>query len=175
MSIKIKRVDLAKDGKSVKFGFSQSAASKDGGIVESDYKAVTVHKGAHEDFVAAFVKMAPHLLYATELAKVTVTSPDWFTNYEFLNDDRFEGISVTGIKIVDKDESKIRLIGEKVTSNGDVCSIISPIIDLHTDDPSRYVLQSVIADNFKLFLAEASQYWDKQKYAPNPQQELELK
>jgi len=174
-TIKFKRIDLANSGQAVKFGFLQSEATREGEVVEKNYKMVTVDKGPHDDFANTFIKMVPHLLYSMQLAKAKILRPEWFDEYKFLDDERFENVTVTGIDIIDKEDVlKIRLYGRKTTDNGDVCALNSPWIDLYDGGPERYILQAVLADNYRVLIQEADQYWNKQKYAPNPQQVLEL-
>lgn len=173
--IKFKRVELGKGGTSTKFSFLQSEATRAGEVVEKDYKPVTVNQGAHDDLKNTFVKMTPHLLFSLELAKAKILRPEWFNEYKFLDDERFDGINVFAVDIMEKEDVyKVRLYGTKTTSNGEVCSINSPWIDLFDGSPERYPLQTVISDNLEELLKEASLFWSNQKYAPTPQQSLEL-
>lgn len=172
---KFKKIEMTKDGQGMTFAFAQSAATKSGDVIDTDAKGFTVHKAPHEDFCNAFHSFIPHLLYSMGLQPVRETETGWYESLAFTDDERFDNITVTGVVLVGKEENKIKIVGRVTNDNGDVSSLVSPIIDLEHNGSGGYVLQTILADAFKAFLHEADEYWSKQKYAPNPQQELELK
>lgn len=172
------RIDLAKSGKAVIFGFDQSMVNRAGTPVRKQHKGVTVDQPPHEDLCNVFLKFVPHLLYSIGLAKIKITRPEFYLEYKFLDDDQFKNILVTGVIVhhgKGEDESlKIKLIGQCTNDNDEISALNSPWIDLYDDSSSRYELQSIAADNYKLLIEEADAYYNKDKYAPNPQQELEF-
>lgn len=170
MGLKIKRVDLKKDGKSVFIEFEQSAASRAGEVVDTANKQL-VYKAPHEDLTNRFLKMIPHLLYRCQLVQSLPTSEDWYDNYEFQQDDRFKGILVTGVIISGADRDMIKLIGRKTTDDKQVVPLNAPLIWLDEVGDKAYPLMSIFRANYEALLKEAEAYYNG-KYAAEAQVEL---
>lgn len=174
MGLKIQRVDLKKDGKGVTLKFEQSAVGRDGGgIVDSDNN-ITIHKKPHDDLANCFIKMVPHLMFLSELAKPEVLRPEWFDDFKFLDDERFVGVNVTGIIVSGKDRDILRIIGTKTTSKKEAVSIIAPQVWMEEEGEAKYVLADVLRTTFSKLMDEVDKFYVKGKYAPEDQLELEM-
>lgn len=113
-------------------------------------------KPAHRHLVDAMQKMAPHLLFQTQLIDHKVNIPadmepeEWFQGWHFDNDSRFEGVRVTKVETFGKDSVEgIRLFGEKVNENGDKCPLKTGVIYWDREDPTHYPLNHIVMTQFE--------------------------
>lgn len=164
MAKQIKRVDLLK-GDHVEILVSIQEVLK-GGTIESRLTKDTVQMPAHKDLTDAFLRLVPHLMFSCRFAKPEVFSRDWFDEWDFLDDPRFEGISVTGAMVVGKEVMDgVKLIGRNTHPNGDVVAFTSPVIWLDAVADNKYPLLSYLEDHITILFAEADQYYFRKKYA----------
>lgn len=167
----IKRVDLHK-GDSISMVVKSDTALK-GGVIESKEIAVKNRMPAHKHLIEAFIMMIPHLMFGCKLAKPSTFSEEWFADHIFLQDERFEGITVTGVVVVGNDEMEgVKIIGRKTHANGDVVSLITPIIYLEAEGEHKYPMLTYLSDHLNTLFSESDQYYNKKKYGVAVQAEM---
>lgn len=172
MAQKVRRADLVGENKVV-IVFNKSEALKDDGILETECKGMVYHKAPHTDLQNAFLAMIPHLMFGCQLAKPETFRQEYFDG-EFLDDERFEGITVTGILMVGKDYDSIKLIGRKTTTNGDVVALNSPIISLVDESDRKYPVLDILRLQVADLLKEVALF-QKGKYGAGTQVEMQMK
>lgn len=172
---KITRADLVKEDQvNIKFA---TAISKRGGdedhVIEKDHNE-KVFMRPHNDLLNAFSKFIPHLMFKIGLYEIDCFRPEWFDNFEYLDDPRFEGVHVTGVMFVGKDQEAIKIIGKKVNENGDSTSLVSPIIRLGEAFEDQYALGNLITTHVATWLKEVKNFVNG-KYATEYQLKMDLK
>lgn len=177
MAKQIKRVDLLKqDHVEILVKSTEVLKGAMGGTVEVKLTKDIVSVPAHKDLVDAFVRMIPHLMFGCRLAKPEVFSKDWFEDWVFLNDPRFEGISVTGVVVVGKEQMDgVKIIGRITHPNGDVVNLITPIIWFDVNSEFKYALLSYLEDHVMMLFEEADKYYFKKKYAVPTEETVDAK
>jgi hypothetical protein len=169
MAKTINRVDLLKDG-TVYVEF-EATSVLDGGRQMKDGDKKVRNVPAHDDLTNAFIKLIPHLMFGCHFYVPNhLNDEDWFEGHEYLDDERYEGISVTGVTMVGKDRQGVKLIGRKTTPHGDVVSINSPILYFSAESPKPYILHKLLKQHVDNLLAEGDAYL-KGKFAPHFVQE----
>lgn len=121
-------------------------------------------KPPHKDLSDAFVDLIPHLLFSSELFPIMTTNKDWYESREFLEEKIFTGITVHELQILNQEETKIKLIGSKTTTLGEVVPLQSVIIDMEADGPDKYLLITVLSEVVERVISEAGLYYSNQKY-----------
>lgn len=181
MAQRIKAVTFKNSGK-ILIELNRSAASRNSeGVVNKNEKVLSDLQ-PHGDLLRAAEKMMPHILIAMEFAKPTydVINKDfpidkkWFDNFDFADDPRFEGITLTGVIVVGKEAADgIYLLGTKETANGGISKLKTPLISLLKDaDGYNYPLQNILDAQFETFVTEVLEYQNELKFAPDPQGKL---
>jgi hypothetical protein len=170
-TVKINRIDLNKNGKSVTLTFGQTAVSKDG-TVDSDNK-VTIHRAPHDDLANAFLRMVPHVLWITQLRPERLVSEDFFNDFGFTNDADFNGINVTGVAISGKDDDFVQILATKTTSRLEVIAINTPKIWLGDESTKAYSHLNILSKHVDEARKEANKFY-KGKYKPELQETLPL-
>jgi len=181
MAQKIKRLELKPSGK-VFIELNKSNSSKNAtGVVNKNSKE-TSDLMPHGDLLRALEKLTPHLLIAMELADPTYTLIDkdypmdkkYFDSWEWKEDPRFEGLTVTGILVVGKEAvDGIYLLGTKETSLGGISKLKTPLISLVKEvESENYPLQLIIDAQIETLISEALEYHNELKFAPDPQGKL---
>jgi len=151
------------------------------GIVAKNIR-VTSDLQPHKDFRNALERMTPHLLIACGLAepeyglidKKFPIDQEWFDKWEWKDDPRFQGVTVTGVHVIGKDSPDgIKLLGTKETPQGGVTALKTPLISLLKNaDGWNYPLLDLIDVQFDTLLTEAQEYHTDLKHAPDPQLEM---
>lgn len=174
MSQRIKRADLVAEDKVVVEFFSKNTVKGvDDFIVERENKVGTAMK-PHKDLLNAFLKFIPHLMFKCQLADVDTFSDEFFDGHLFLQDERFAGITVTGIVMVGTELDTIKILGRKTTEHGEVIALNSPNIKLGDDFKELYPLVDRLRKDIEVFLKETTLFL-RGKYAEEYQIKLELK
>lgn len=171
MARKINRVDLG--AQNTVFADYESSNVIEGGNIVPDSNKKTRNVPAHEDLVNCFLTFIPHLMFSSELIIPNhLNDESWFKEQEFLQDEKYDGITVTGISFVGKhdennDTPGIKLIGRKTTGYGDVVSIVSPIIYFDPNHAKSYPLAKMLKEHVNKLKTELELYLFKNKYAPH--------
>ena len=103
----INSIELKKNGQEVVLNYEQLMTAQ-GTEPFKDKNKKNRGKKPSEDLVNTFVKMVPHLMYATQLFKVGPTSDDFF-EFGFLVQEEFKGINVTSVVVSGKDRDFVQL------------------------------------------------------------------
>ena len=184
MPTRILKADLRKD-KSVKVVFKQQEVGKEG--MDSMYNTQVDKKTdqvAHKDLQYAFARLAPHILFYTELIGPEIAIPadmepvDFFNKFNYEDDLRFKGLEVTGIETIGKNSiDGIRIKGTKENKFGDITPIKTTTIflDRSPDNSKRYELVVLLSAQLETLITELESYCFEAKAMPKHQEELELK
>lgn len=169
MARTINRVDLLPQN-GLFVDFDQSSVI-DGGAIVQDGDKKTRKVPVHDDLANCFLKLIPHLMFSCQFLNPNHTNDeDWFDGLTYLNEDRYKGISVTGVVFVGKDKDEpdgVKLIGRKTTTHGDAVSINSPIIYFDPQHAKSYPLSELLGSHVDNLKAEVIEYLFKKKYAPH--------
>jgi len=164
LKTKFNKVKLDKSGQAVVFGITQTSPLGSSDVLTSKAPALTMDKPPHKDLSDAFVDLIPHLLFSSELFPIMTTNKDWYESREFLEEKIFTGITVHELQILNQEETKIKLIGSKTTTLGEVVPLQSVIIDMEADGPDKYLLITVLSEVVERVISEAGLYYSNQKY-----------
>lgn len=175
MKTKFSKIKLHKSGQAVTFGITQTTPLGSSETVTSKAPALTIDKPPHKDFSDAFIDLVPHLLLSSEILPILVTNAPYYASREWLEEKVFQGITVHEVQISGSEENKVKLIGSKTTSLGEVVPLQSVIIDMEEDGPDKYLLITILSEVVQRVISEAGEYYNNQKYgAFVEQQELEF-
>lgn len=164
MKTKFNKVKLDKSGQAVVFGIIQTTPLNQADVVTSKAPALTIDKPPHKDLSDAFVDLIPHLLFSSELFPILTTDKSWYEDRKFLEEKIFTGITVHELQVLNQEETKIKLIGSKTTTLGEVVPLQSVIIDMEANGPEKYLLITVLSEVKERCISEAGLYYTQQKY-----------
>lgn len=123
MKTKFNKVRLDKGGKSVSFGVVQTTPLNEEDVLTSVAPKITLDKPAHQDLIDCFIELVPHMMFTNGLFRVQKVNEAYYNEHTFLDEAQFDGITVTELQIVGKEDNKIKLIGQKTNDVGDVTPI----------------------------------------------------
>jgi len=136
----------------------------------------------HRDLDYAYQKMVPHLMFSTQLIDKSVAIPadmepeNYFNDFFWEDDKRFDGIHITGIKTFGKHAVEgIYLYGYKMTEFDDVVELKSPLISLDRSPANTYPLHVLFGAQMETLLTEIELYIFEGKSVNDNQLSLELK
>lgn len=136
----------------------------------------------HRDLDYAMQKLVPHLMFSTQLIDKSVAIPadmepeNYFNDFFWEDDKRFEDIKITGIKTFGKHAVEgIYLYGHKVTEFDDIVELKSPLISLERDPNNNYPLNVLFGAQIETLLFEIDKYIFEGKSVSDNQMSLELK
>lgn len=165
----INSIELKKNGQEVVLNYEQLMTAQ-GTEPFKDKNKKNRGKKPSEDLINTFVKMVPHLMYATQLFKVGPTSDDFF-EFGFLVQEEFKGINVTSVVVSGKERDFVQLSGEKVTDKLEVVIFKTPPIWLEDVSEKAYPFINKLKDNLDDLMSEAEKYFNG-KYEAEAQQAL---
>lgn len=183
MSFKIKVIQLKKEATGL--GFAESYQPRDANQVANELTPIRwFDLPRHADFVRALDKMKPHLLIACEYQKPQDYNGNYFQKSHFDDffadsddeEDRFGGLDMTGIIILDKNASDgVILCGTKTTSYGEVVKIKTPSISLvKSPEGYNYPLLEILDTQVDTLLHEAEEYRARKKHGAGVQTAMSL-
>lgn len=167
MATKIKEVRLTQGKKGAKVFINADSSGQPKGYqsVVSKSTKETSDQIPHADLLRALERMTPHLLLACELLDNTDENGNFlqkshFDGYWWRDDERYDGLTLTGIKIFGKKQTTgIYLIGEKVTSLKGIVHLETPLISLERlEEGKNYANLPVIDAQFETFMTEVEEF-----------------
>lgn len=172
-TLKIGRVDLAKDGKSVSIKFEQMVS--DGDLPFKKRGNDVFEKEPTEDLTNIFIKLIPHVLWIPQLYPTKAdVDKDWFDNFTFLDNPEFPefaGINITAVVISGKDEEMVQLIGTKTNDRKEVMPLTPAKIWLDDASEKAYFHSSIVKATIEELKKEVEAF-HKGKFVPAAQQSL---
>lgn len=99
-----------------------------------EVKTLKSNMARHDDFKNSMSPFKVHLMIRSQFAEpldrmgCSIEAP-FFTDHIFEDDDRFKGITVKGIIFTTKDDTtSFQIVGQKLTSDGQIIQLKSPVI-----------------------------------------------
>lgn len=165
-----KKITIVKGGIYAEWDQQEVSQQKGGQIIATSVKK-KVKMEPHHNFTDSMERFIPHFMFRAGFSVPEIFDSSWFVN-DFLDDERFEGLSVTGL-VIGKNEESIRIMVDKETEDGAVTSMISPQIPLVDGGEYIYRFMQIVRDQLQDVLHEAEEFFSKSKSAV-PQLEAEL-
>lgn len=168
MTRKFERIDLLPKNW-VKSTYEKSHVDKnDRQTIVEDNDTRLRRRAAHQNLIDCFLKLVPHLMFSCQLSEPETFEKTYFDTWGFLDEPRFKGITVTGVKFVGKDEDGVKLIGRKTTTDGDVILLNGPIIYFDTEK-KKYPFSDILQETIKSLKYEVEEYY-RGKYSQDERQ-----
>lgn len=122
----------------------------------------------HDDFNNAMDKFKVHLMIRSQFMDpldrlgMSIQAP-YFTDHIFEDDDRLKGISVKGIIFTTKeDTTSFQIIGQKITTDGEIIPLKSPVISTiklpEGENVYNYPLITLADEHKETLLLEAREF-----------------
>lgn len=131
----------------------------------------------------ALDKLAPHLLYATELCTTEIILDEkldarkWFDEFQFNEEERFQGLKITGVEFIGNNDvvDSVKLSGYRetqLTEKGFKVPLETQVINLDRTAETHYALVVILEEQIEA-LHEALIGWlEKGETLSKAQQEM---
>lgn len=158
--------------------------SKDRQTFDANY-IKTSNQPMTRELSDAIKKLIPHLMYGSELVDSTMKLKDnldyeaFFNKFHFQDDERFDGVEVTGVQFYGKESlDSIKIFGYKetqLTAKPFKVKIETPVINLDRMEENRYALCALLCDHVDDLETLLDNWLTKGDTLPANQVEMELK
>lgn len=151
----------------VKVFYNQKEVSKEGNSTDNKYTRETDQFMSRKlsDAVGVF---KPHLMFASELAGTSIDLdekldyPKWFSEGEWEDDTRFQGVEITEIQFIGNDTlDSVKIKGYRTTQLNDKpfkVKIETPVVNLDRVAENHYALVSLLDEHSDTLIHEIDNF-----------------